>query len=160
MGMAEGTDYPVPGDEDDPRFRFFWDFWNSRRTDGRLPPRAILDPLDLRPVLGNLNIIAVERDGDRLHFVYRLWGTRIAAIYGCDLTGKYLGDAATGDGQPAARAVHEEVARTGRPHYWRRPLPLAHRGYVGYRRLLLPFAKDGETVDHLVALLIGDEVPR
>lgn len=158
--MAAGEDYPVPRDEDDPRFRFLWDFWNGRRQDGRLPPRAILDPLELRPVLGNLNIIAVERDGDGLRFIYRLWGTRIASIYGRDLTGRYLGDAESGSDLSASRSVHESVARTGVPHYWRRPLPFAHRGYVGYRRLLLPFARDGRTVDHLVALLIGDEVPR
>jgi len=158
--MVGDIPYPVPGDDDDPRFRFLWEFWNSRRPGDRLPPRSILDPLDLRPMLGNLNIIAVVREGERLRFVYRLWGTRNAVIFGCDLTGKALGDARIGNGQAAALAVHEQVARTAQPHFWRRPLPLAHRGIVGYRRLLLPFARDGVSVDHLVALLIGDEGPR
>jgi hypothetical protein len=40
------------------------------------------------------------------------------------------------------------------PHFWQIPVPFNNRGFLSFRRLLLPLAADGQTVDTLFALMI------
>ena len=48
------------------------------------------------------------------------------------------------------------VGVTDAEGFWQVPVPYNNRDFLSYRRLLLPLASDGETVDMLLALLIED----
>ena len=48
------------------------DYWNAKVTDGRLPSRDDVDPIDLGFILGDLILVDVERDP--LRFRFRLMG--------------------------------------------------------------------------------------
>lgn len=151
--------YPVPRDLDDPRFHVLWDYWLSKHRDGRLPGRADIDPLDLRAVMGHIYIIDVVREGGRLRFLHRLWGTKALALFGEEHTGKYV-DELTFPRAAMIQQVLEQMTRDRQPHFWQRPLPPERQlDFVSYRRLSLPLASDGETVDQTIAMMIGDAAP-
>lgn len=148
-------DYPVPPAKDDERFRFLFDYWRARCGDGRLPARHHIDVLDLKSLLGHLNIIKVDEEDGRRRYVYKLWATRVTRMYGRDYTGRELGELELGIPVETVRRVLDEVVATRQPHFWEMPLPRNDDGFVAYRRLLLPLAADGLKVDHMLALLIG-----
>ena len=151
--------YPVPPALDDPRFRVLWDYWLGRRRDGRLPGRGDIDPLDLRQVLGHVYLIDVVRAGAVLRFRHRLWGTKALALFGEEHTGKFV-DELGFPGASRIQATLEEMVRTRRPHFWQRPLPPDRQlDFFSYRRLALPLATDGETVDQVINMMIGDATP-
>jgi hypothetical protein len=153
--------YPVPPERDDPRLRAIWDYWCSRHRGGRLPGRRDIDPLHIPRLLGHIGIIEVLRqaDGGR-RFRFRLWGTRLTELYGRDYTGSYLEDVILPTRVEAIRAVFEMVVLTHLPHFWQVPVPAENRDFISNRRLLMPLASDGETVDALLGFAIGDPPPR
>jgi hypothetical protein len=62
-------------------------YWRSKHVDGQLPPRAVIDPLDIRHLLPNILLGSIEYDP--LRIFYRLAGTRIVEFRG-EMTGHYL----------------------------------------------------------------------
>ena len=91
-------------------------YWRSKHIDENPPPRAVIDPLDIRGLLPNILLGAIEYDPFRVF--YRLVGTRIVAFRG-ELTGHYL-DAVTWF-EPETRAsvqrAYELVAETRCPTF-------------------------------------------
>ena len=155
--VSETIDYPVPSSLDDPRFRWLFDYWLDKASDGYLPGRADIDPVDFPHLLGRLNLIDVLRTQERLRFRYRLWGTKIGEMIGRDYTGRLIEDVVLPiDYRRISRALIETV-ESCRPHFWRIPVPFIGRDFGSYRRLLLPLAKDGTTVDMLLSLMIEDD---
>jgi hypothetical protein len=151
--------YPVPAPYDDKRFRVLWDYWLARWRDGRLPGRADIEPLDLRQVLGHVVIFDVVREDIALRFRHRLWGTKAAALFGEERTGIFV-DELRFAGAARIQSVLEGMVHTHRPHFWRRPLPPSRQhDFLSYRRLALPLATDGETVDQIINMMIGDVAP-
>ncbi|MEQ9641584.1 MAG: PAS domain-containing protein [Alphaproteobacteria bacterium] len=161
--MTDGGDssftYPVPPEADDDELRHMWDYWLARSRDGRLPARGDIEPLDLRAIMGALTILDVIDSGGKQRFQYRLWGTRVLELFGEELTGKFA-DELGFDPEGHIQAALEDVRRTGKPHFWQRPLP-PHRqlDHVSYRRLALPLGDDGETVDRILLMMVGDARP-
>lgn len=148
--------YPVPLEFDDDRFRWLFQYWTTRLNDGRLPGRQDINPLDFRELLGRIYLIEVVREAERIRFRFRLWGSKISGIFGQQHTGHWLEDI-------AAPGTFDELERTlltctieRRPFFWRRPMMDNNPGYVATRRLLLPLAADGETVDMLFGLILEE----
>ena len=148
--------YPVPAALDDARFRVLWDYWLARRRDGRLPGRGDIEPIELRNVLGYLYLIDVVRASDQLRFRHRLWGVKAVELFGEEHTGRYV-DELSFPGASRIVAVLRAMVADRQPHFWRRPLPPERQlDFVSYRRLALPLASDGETVDQIINLMVGD----
>jgi hypothetical protein len=117
---------------------------------GALPARRQLEVLSIEPLLGRINLIAVQRDP--LRFVWRLHGRNSVLVHGIDRTGK---DTTTL--RPAYYRVLVEwhyaaCAICGEP-----TLHEIQGSFDGieaiqyYRRLLLPLAEDGQAVDTLLS---------
>jgi len=157
--MTTRPDYPVPADKDDPRFHVLFDYWLGKCRGDRLPGRQHIDPIDLRDLLGRINLIEVERTPE-LRFRYRVWGSKVTEMVGMDYTGRYAGDLALPTTAERIVEALSLVVRRRAPHFWQVPVPYNDRGFISYRRLALPLASDGETVDMLVALLIEDEATK
>lgn len=157
---AEGSapPYPVPGDLDDARFRWLFDYWRARRRGNRLPSWQDISPADFPQLLGRIYLIEVVRENGRHRFRFRLWGGTISKVFGHEHTGHWLEDIAA----PGTLADLERTlltcALTRRPHFWRRPMLNDSRDFTATRRLLLPLAGDGETVDMLFGLIIEDPI--
>ena len=123
--------------------------WEARRRGRELPARADFDPLDLRYILGYLNVVEVLRDPVR--FRYRLFGTGMVRHTGVEMTGRLVGDYP----DPAvAEHVHRRYAETmtlRRPTVVQHRRPPANDRTLLYESLVLPLSSDGAEIDMLMA---------
>lgn len=129
-----------------PELRRLLEYWQAkRRTLGRLPARADIDPLEMRFALGHLILADVE-PGNPIRFRHRLIGTRIVEHAGYDATGLYVDDIP--DQELAQRLIQTylDVVKTREPAHDR------VGGMVGGRAidlevLRLPLSADGAAID-------------
>ncbi len=132
-----------------PEAKVLFAYWLSKRRDRFAPPRAELEPKDIRTLLPNIHLYDVEDDARG--FRVRVIGTRIVAAIGIDPTGKTL----------TANETELMYARTfaflGATYRYRRPLLAStdrtaapNRNYLGAENLTLPLSDDGETINKIM----------
>lgn len=126
-----------------PQLAALYSYWRLKAETHELPRRRDIDPIDLRSCLGHLALVEVERP---FRLRYRLFGTKLAALYGADLTGCYLDQLFTPRLRAQVVARYRHVVETARPHY-EQPSFRFFRRTLGYHRLLLPLTSDGSGVD-------------
>jgi hypothetical protein len=68
-----------------PSNRILFEHWNERRGARPAPERADIDPAAIRQVLGNTFVLAADGIGNP---PFRLAGTRLCALFGCELKGE------------------------------------------------------------------------
>jgi len=145
-----------PDAVDHPVLAFFLDYWNAGRNGAALPLRAGFIPREVR---GNLQWVATaDLEGD--DFRYRVVGTRVAAYFLADGTGKTSrqafasADAGLRDGilwlMHRACALRRPVRVTGPSSHWNSTF------YPAYDTLYLPYSSDGETADRVVTVFTFD----
>ena len=133
-----------------------YDYWRSRKSDGTLPGRADIDPVDMpRAALPYIVLADVGDGGNRIH--YRLVGTAIVNEWGSDFTGQYIEEMMDGSYLDFVRGLFIDVMT-------HRCAVLSESTFrwdvgkvVGARRVYMPLATDGETVD---MVLIGQTFSR
>src|SRR5262249_15539068 len=132
----------------------FFAYWRAKAPPGRLPGRQHIDPLDIPRLLRHIAMFDVVHGGSALRFRFRLMGTGVVQLMGDDYTGRWVGETMAPDDHLKLHAACAQVG-VGQPHYWERLLPFPNREFVGHRRLALPLAGDGSTVD----MIIGCHIP-
>jgi hypothetical protein len=121
--------------------------WDDRRRGRCLPARSDFDVLELKYILGNLNLLDVL--GDPLRFRYRVHGTNNVRRLNLDMTGK------TVDQYPNptyVRRVHgsfTEVVETRAPKC-DVGVEEVNDKYVSFEALILPLSDDGEGVHRIM----------
>lgn len=129
--------------------------WQSRRgSDGALPARAAFTPEWLKPWLGNILLVEPLQGG--ADFVIRLYGTKVAEVFGCDMTGRRYSE---------FPPEHHNVLMTPlrlamqghRPVFSRHRYSLQTRTWQ-WERVAMPLATDGRTVDMLMVALYPIEL--
>ena len=65
-----------------PSSREFFAYWDKKRGTARAPDRADIDPAAVRGLLGDIFVLSCEQN---LGFPFRVAGTRVCALAGCDL---------------------------------------------------------------------------
>ena len=134
-----------------PELQDLLEIWRSKRQGLPFPRRADLSPFDLKAHLGHLFLLDVERDP--LRFRYRLIGTAITSVVDRDATGCYFEDIYSGRLLETVVEVMSWVVRERAPlRIFSRTGHGRNRVYL-YDGLLLPLAKDGETVDMILGEL-------
>lgn len=123
-------------------------YWQGLHDGAALPRTTAIDPTEMRFILGHVMLVDVWDGGE--DFVYRLYGSRIAASCGRDMTGRRTSDFPDRLGLFFGATYHAVLLR-------REPLYTEHRpkdpdGPVGlWQRLILPLAAaDGSIVRFLV----------
>jgi hypothetical protein len=147
------SELPLPADCD-PRLRRLYDYWLSLRpAAGGLPGRQHIDPAAIRDLLPWIWMVDVERNP--LRFRYRLLGTEQVHAMERDFTGRFLDEAHPSFVASVSYPQYVAAAERAEIGYRRGP-PVFHlsKDYVAIERLLLPLAKDGATVDVLVAITV------
>lgn len=133
--------------------REIYDYWR-RAADGRvMPARADLDPVEIRHLLPGISILDVGQRYDVLR--YRLAGTRLHDIYGCEVTGLSLFDLRLGAKQHYWRAAYRRVVEERTPMQGAVKGPLAGREHVVLFWLRLPLSEDGVTVGKILCHDVG-----
>lgn len=135
----------------DPPFRFpeqreLYKLWSRKRGDRRMPERADLTATELRPWLGNLHLIEVIDAGR--DFKYLVYGTEIARHYDVEMTGRLASQWPT-TMRNAAYETYTRVIRDRCP-YLVSQNEWALERLIANHRIVLPFSRDGEAVDHIL----------
>lgn len=124
--------------------------WEEARGPRRMPARRDVHPESIRAAVGYVGLIDVKRDGPRLDFRYRMFGTLMADALGSDFTNRDIDQVEPAPYAAMVRRSYEETVAAGRPKFHRVRFTHNDRQRV-YSRLLLPLADDGETPDRLWA---------
>lgn len=143
---------PITETELDSRLRDLLAYWRDKRGTRRFPARADIDPLDLRSLLGNINLIDVVREAGRAapRFRYRLFGSEFVFYHGGDLTGVWVDEISNPVYREQLNALYTMVINTG-------ATPMVSYDYLlesrrhRFQAIILPLASDGETVDMILS---------
>ena len=136
------------------RIRRLHEYWLSvHPVGGGLPGRQHIDPTAIPELLPWVWMVDVERDP--LRFRYRLIGTEQVRAMETDATGRYLDEAHARFLGSVTYPQYLAAVERAEIGYHRGP-PSFHitKDYVSIERLLLPLARDGRTVDVLLALTV------
>ncbi len=131
------------------------DYWEQKRAGGRLPARADLDPVDLKPLLGWLSLVDVRPSGPR--FSLRLLGSAhppraFGPRHGQDISG--MRPEAYRD---AVAAQYETTISRCAPTLHENILSFGQYAFR-YERIALPLAKDHVTPDMLMIASLIDPI--
>lgn len=145
MNLSTSTEFRAYIEDED--LALIYDYWRVKREvrGGVLPARADVDPLELRSLLKYIVLADVVDGGRRIRF--RLVGTTMVENFGEDFTGRHLDEIMSGSYAEFIHglfldAIHRRAAVYSESRF---------RWDVGRatstRRLMMPLASDGETVD-------------
>jgi hypothetical protein len=151
--------YVLPPEATEAEFRELLAYWQSKLVPGRLPGRQHIDPTELpRRHLSHLLLLDVVEGAppnQRRRYRFRLAGTGFVSIAGRDVTGLYYDEI----GGPAysnavMRALDLVVARKA-PVFIGGRVATSPQEYLWVKRLGLPLAQDGQTVDMILAIWLA-----
>ncbi|MEK9970373.1 MAG: PAS domain-containing protein, partial [Ferrovibrio sp.] len=115
-----------------------------------MPRREDFPAETLRPWLGNIGIVAVERLGDgELRFRVSLSGTQLDSYRGFSITGQYLDDMTACSVQASVRR-YRDCVENGEPVHLLHDNSPNSAIYTRMGKLLLPLSSDGVTVDRIL----------
>jgi hypothetical protein len=122
--------------------------WKSAHAGHGLPRRSEFTPETLRPWLGHIGILDVERSP--LRFRIRLAGTHIVQYFGRECGGQYLDDVIPPTDWDSVLGIYLRCVESGAPQF---EASYSHiRSLAGYlvRRLALPVTRAGGDIDQIV----------
>lgn len=127
-----------------PQLVQLFDYWESKRAGRRWPTRDGIDPLEMRFVLGNIDLVEITYDP--LVFRFRISGSNIDRDEGFNMQGKTLDEYPLPQHREAVRATYLRVLAQGDPDYEETERFNEGRT-VRYGRLILPLSGDAKRVD-------------
>jgi hypothetical protein len=133
--------------------RWLLKFWAQNLAGQRVPQWQNLDVNRLSGFQENLSFLDVVRDaaGD-MRFLIRFHGETIRRAYNSpDGRGRYLDEIVSSATCSTGLAPYEKAAGDGMPIYTVLQVSDRQGRTVDAERLLLPFGRDGETADRLLA---------
>jgi hypothetical protein len=140
---------------DNPLLREIYAYWRSKRDGRAMPARRQIDPGEMPRLLPHLLISEAIEAGRR--FRYRLSGTAVAQALRQDVTGRCIEEVSVGAYRDYLTELHERVWRDGTALFAANRLPCGARTQYRFtRRLLLPLADDGATVNQILSLVVFD----
>ena len=146
--------YTLPPEATEAEFRELLSYWESKSPNGLLPGRQHIDPTELPPRhLSQLLLLDVVpgAGGMPRRFRFRLAGTAFATMIGRDVTGRFYDEVAERDRLSPILAALNRVVERRAPVFLVGGLVVAAPGFVRVKRLGLPLAQDGRTVDMILA---------
>jgi hypothetical protein len=152
--------YVLPPEASEAEFRELLAYWQSKLLPGRLPGRRHIDPAELQPRhLSQLLLLEVVEPAVqklRRRYRFRVAGTGFSAIAGRDATGLYYDEIGGPERTAPVIKALDLVVEHKAPVYLSGPLGVPTRDHNWVKRLGLPLAHDGETVDMILAVWIAE----
>jgi len=140
----------------DERLQRLLDYWRGLCTDGMVPAKEAIDPLDFRYILGYVTLVDVEAAPRRYRF--RLDGSRLVELSGVDYTGKYLDQLGMPDYIDFIAATYDRVVDGGRPYAYRKEGAFDELMF-DEETLILPLGQAGAIRHLMVAVIPGELAP-
>jgi hypothetical protein len=154
--LEEQPDYVLPSDPSAEPLRRLVQYWRSKCVGDQLPGRPDIDPVALAYLLPNLFILDVRAEEEpNSRFRFRLFGTELARVHGCDLTGRTLHQSlepepADGAVRHAMRVVAERIPLfvAGKMLY------LKHKEWLNFENCMLPLQDESGEVNMILGATI------
>lgn len=141
----------------DNRLRSLFQYWSSKLRGRSMPARKDLDPLEMRPWLGNL--VLVDFPGDPKAYRIRLEGVNVVQFYGSSRTGRGIEAMTSELERQVVLPQYFSVVETKEPAYYEAEF-ISSEGVLTYQhKLVLPLSDDGERVNMTLAGIYFDRVP-
>ena len=132
--------------------RWLFKFWQRQVGGHRVPRWQAVEAEDLSHVSGNLSFLDVIGGNGDSRFQIRFHGDVIGQVFGSpDCRSLFLHETKPEPARSQALAPYRQAVATGRPVYLIHDLADAQGRLVHCERLLLPFSRDGESVDRVLA---------
>ncbi len=132
--------------------RWLLKFWTRHLGSYRVPLWQAIEAEDLTRFSDNLSFLDVAGDNDNLRFQIRFHGAMVSKVFGAaDCRGKFLYESLPETARPQKLAPYRQAVGSGRPVYTIHDITDRDGRLVHYERLLLPFSRDGKTVDRILA---------
>lgn len=147
--FADGAQGAQPTRSELNQLQAYWD--SKRRSDGGLPGRANIDPLEMRFALGHLVLADVEQ-GVSPRFRLRLVGSHVVERVGFDPTGHYVDTIALAQWPARILPAYHRVLETAAPVHHAVDEVFDKR-YIRGEILRLPLASDGKRIDMVLSAL-------
>lgn len=145
----------------EPEFVELLDYWRRKSPPGRLPGRRDVDPMELSPrLLPHVLLIDVVPGDSGPRFKFRLVGTGFVQLVGREVTGQFYDEIASPERGAPVIAGLRKLVESGKPAYLEGPLTVPSRDFIWVKRLGLPLAEDGKTVDMILAAVLSGPRPR
>src|SRR6202161_2241978 len=87
-----------------PSSREFFTYWDEKRGDARAPDRSEIEPGAVRDLLGDIFVLSYDSAAG---YPFRVAGTRVCALLGCDLKDRSFSALFAPDGR---REIAEIIA--------------------------------------------------
>lgn len=146
--------FALPPEAGDPDFAALFEYWCRQAPPGRLPGRQHLDPIDMpRDVLPRVVLFDVLPSTEGPLFRVRLAGTKVVQMLGREPRGAMLHQLGLAEADSLASALKAAVT-SGAPVIYSAPVILPSRRHLWARRLGLPLARDGVTVDMVLGTYV------
>ncbi len=131
--------------------RWLLKFWTRHLGSHRVPLWQAVEAEDLSRISDNLSFLDVLGDKENLRFQIRFHGTMVGRVFGAaDCRGRFLYESVPAAARPQKLAPYRQAAESGRPVYTIHDITDREGRLVHYERLLLPFSRDGESVDRIL----------
>lgn len=131
--------------------RWLLKFWMQHLGSDRVPRWQAVKADDLSSVADHLSLLDVSGDTPP-RFLIRYHGRLIAPVYGAaDGRGRYLDEFMRPERRDEALSPYRHAVQSGAPVYTIHDITDAKERVIHLERLLLPFARDGSTVDRILA---------
>lgn len=134
------------------KLRFLFRYWSGLPRSGAGPRVDRIDPLDMRPALGNIMLVDVVEGGR--DFRYRLYGSVLAEVSGLDMTGKLVSEH-----HASLYAIEFTLAAYGavllRPDpVFTTRMPAGAMHTAEWHRLVLPLVDEAGTVSRFLVGMV------
>jgi hypothetical protein len=131
--------------------RWLLKFWIRHLGSNRVPLWQAIEAEDLSRISDNLSFLDVIGDNENLRFQIRFHGAMVGKVFGAaDCRSKFLYENVAEAARAQKLAPYRQVVSSGRPVYTIHDINDREGRLVHYERLLLPFSRDGETVDRIL----------
>jgi hypothetical protein len=132
--------------------RWLLNFWMQHLHGHPVPQWQSVHVDSLSSLADNLSVLNVIGADGATRFSIRYHGKAIGRIYGsADCRGRYLDEVLPPNASDKALKPYHQVLESGCPVYTIHDVTDRTGREVHFERLLLPFARDGRTVDRILA---------
>jgi hypothetical protein len=131
--------------------RWLLKYWQRHLQGHRVPRWQSIEAEDIARLSDGLSFLDVISGDGGLRFQIRFHGPVIGQVFGAaDCRGKFLYDSTPEPTRTHKLAPYQQTVDSGRPVYTIHDVTDRGGRLVHYERLLLPFSRDGETVDRIL----------
>jgi hypothetical protein len=140
----------------DSRLLGLFRYWHGKRRGRAMPARRDIDPVEMKPWLGNL--LLVEFPPDPMQYRIRLDGVNLVEFYSTSREGKGVEAMTSEEERRIVLPQYMTVLEKKQPAYYEAEFVTSEGVITAQRKLLLPLSEDGTRVNMVLGGIYFDRL--